>query len=65
MACSFADKCPHYNAWWCDINHSSCGAAKKLEASEPAPAPAPVPDSCASEPAEKAKNKKNRKRGGE
>ena len=64
MACSFADKCPHYNAWWCDINHSSCGAAKKLEASEPAPAPA-APDSGASEPAEKAKNKKNRKRGGE
>ena len=63
MACGFADKCPHYNAWWCDINHSSCGAAKKLEASEPAPAPAP--DSGASDSAEKAKNKKNRKRGGE
>ena len=63
MACGFADKCPHYNAWWCDINHSSCGAAKKLEASEPAPAPAP--DSGASDSAEKAKNRKNRKRGGE
>ena len=63
MACGFADKCPHYNAWWCDINHSSCGVGKKLEASEPAPAP--VPDSGASDSAEKAKNKKNRKRGGE
>lgn len=64
MACGFADKCPHYNAWWCDINHSSCGVGKKLEASEPAPAP-DTPVSGASEPAEKAKNRKNRKRGGE
>ena len=63
MACSFADKCLHYNAWWCDINHSSCGVGKKLEASEPAPAP--VTDSGASDSDEKAKNKKNRKRGGE
>ena len=63
MACGFADKCPHYNAWWCDINHSSCGAAKKLEASEPAPAP--VPDSGVSDDSPKSKNKKNRKRGGE
>ena len=61
MACGFADKCPHYNAWWCDINHSSCGTAKAMNE----PAPAPAPDSGASEPAEKAKNKKNRKRGGE
>ena len=62
MACGFADKCPHYNAWWCDINHNSCGTAKAMN--EPAPAPV-APVSGGSDPAEKAKNKKNRKRGGE
>ena len=62
MACGFADKFPHYNAWWCDINHSSCGTAKAMN--KPAPAP-DTPVSGASDPAEKAKNKKNRKRGGE
>ena len=63
MACGFADKCLHYNAWWCDINHSSCGVGKKLEASEPAPAP--VPDSGVFDDSPKSKNKKNRKRGGD
>ena len=65
MACKFAEKCRHYNAWWCDINHSSCGAAKKLEASEPAPVPVPAPVSGDSDDSQKSKNRKNRKRGGE
>ena len=31
MACGFSEKCRHYNAWWCDTNHNSCGTAKKFE----------------------------------
>ena len=36
MACGFADKCRHYNAWWCDTNHNSCGTAKKFESDKSA-----------------------------
>ena len=70
MACIFAEKCIHYNAWWCDINHNSCGVAKKaLENAESAPAASvDVPD--VSEKAENAVGVKekggrqNRKKGG-
>lgn len=61
MACRFADKCIHYNAWWCNINHNSCGTAKAMNE----PAPAPVPVSGVSDDSTKSKNRKNRKKGGE
>lgn len=31
MACGFANKCRHYNAWWCDINYNSCTVKKQEE----------------------------------
>lgn len=66
MACIFAEKCIHYNAWWCDINHNSCGVAKKaLENAKPAPAASE--NDTASDNGEKAvkpKNRQNRKKGG-
>ena len=36
MACGFSEKCRHYNAWWCDTNHNSCGTAKKFESDKSA-----------------------------
>ena len=36
MACGFSEKCAHYNAWWCDTNHNSCGTAKKFESDKSA-----------------------------
>ena len=31
MACGFANKCRHYNAWWCDTNYNSCTVKKQEE----------------------------------